>query len=206
MVCSSHRPTMRERRAASKQRAFTLVELMVVVAIIAVLAMIAVVAYRKIINSSHVAEATHMISAIRVAQEAYHSETQMYANPSASLTGTPYPDATGQPKGDHKTAWGAACSQNCGATTWIDLNVHVDGPVMFGYTTVGGVAGQAPNPASLSVNGNSVALPAKATSDWFLIGATCDVDSAGGTNWGSGNTSAYGTSFTNEVWVSFEGQ
>lgn len=178
---------------------------MVVVAIIAVLAVIAVVAYRKVINSSHVAEATHMVQAIRVAQEAYHSETQSYANPSASLTGAPYPDTNATPKGDHVTAWGAACNSNCGPDTWTALNVHVDGPVMFGYTTVAGVAGQTPN-ASISINGNAITLPARPPSDWFLIGATCDVDMAGGTNWGAGNTSVYGTSFTNELWIANEGQ
>jgi type IV pilus assembly protein PilA len=196
---------MRGRRAKSARRAFTLVELMVVVAIIAVLAVLAIVAYRKIINSSHVAEATHMIQAIRVAQEAYHSETQSYANPSGSLTGAPYPDASGTPSILRKTAWGAACNSNCGADTWAALNVHVDGPVMFGYTSVSGVAGQTPN-ATISIGGNAVNLPAKPNSDWFLIGATCDVDGTGGTNWGAGNTSVYGTSFTNELWIANEGQ
>src|SRR5581483_6496536 len=64
---------------ARRERGFTLIELMAVVVIIGVLSMLAVLGYRKIVTSSHVTEATSMVNSIRVAQEAYHAETQMYA-------------------------------------------------------------------------------------------------------------------------------
>jgi Tfp pilus assembly major pilin PilA len=178
---------------------------MVVIGIVAVLSVIAVVAYRKIVNSSHVSEATHLVSAIRTAQEAYHAETQIYANVSTSLQGDPYPNAS--PAFGTKTGWGAGCNSNCNnSPTWTDLNVHVDGPVMFGYTTVSGVAGQPTTPASVKVNGVTAAFPSKPTNDWYIIGATCDVDGSGANNWNSNNTNVYASSFTNDVWIDNDGQ
>src|SRR5580700_12320022 len=67
------------RVARRRSRGFTLIELMIVVAIIGVLSLLAVVGYRKLIQTSHVTEATGMVQNIRIAQEAYHSETQQYA-------------------------------------------------------------------------------------------------------------------------------
>lgn len=186
-----------------KSRGFTLVELMVVIAIVAVLAVIAIVAYRSILNSSKVSEAQQMVNAIRAAQEAYHAETLTYADVSASSTST-YPATT---PGQFKTQWGGACGSACNAAPqWVDLGVHVDGPVQFGYVTKAGAAGVAPTPASVSVNGKTVTLPVKPSTDWFFIGATADLDGKGGTLFGSGNTNVYSTSWSNEVWVDNDGQ
>jgi len=74
--------------ATRQNRGFTLVEMMIVVVIIGVLATLAVLGYRQIIQASHVSEATNMVQNIRVAQEAYHSETQQYASVSASIPTT----------------------------------------------------------------------------------------------------------------------
>jgi type IV pilus assembly protein PilA len=181
---------------ARGSRAFTLVEMMIVVAIVGVLAVLAVVGYRQLIRSSHVSEATGMVQSIRVAQEGYHSETQQYANVSTSLTAY-YPQA---PSYGVVTAWGGTCS-NCTAVTWSALPVHVDGPVMFGYATVAGIAGAAPVPASVTVNGSPLVFPTAPTTDWYLIAAEGDLDGSS-----TNNTHVYATSWSNQVWVDSEGQ
>ena len=176
-------------------RGFSLVELMVVVAIVAVLALIATVTYRRLIASSRTAEALQMVHAIRAAQEAYHAETLRYANVSPDLT-TTYPAAA---PGAFVTAWGAPCTSCNANVSWATLSVHVDGPVAYGYATTAGVAGTAPNPASVTVNGQAVAFPTPSPTDWFVIGATGD------TNGDGIPCNVYGMSWTNDVFVSGEG-
>jgi len=181
-----------------RSRGFTLIELMIVVAIVGVLATLAVVGYRALVQSSHVSEATGMVQSIRVAQEGYHSETQQYANVSNSLTAY-YPKA---PQHLMFTAWGGPCS-NCGGVAWAALPVHVDGPVMFGYATVAGLAGNAPVPAQVDVNGSPLVFPVAPTTDWYIIAACADLD---GNAVEPNNTHVYGTSWTNQIFVDREGQ
>jgi len=187
-------------RTRALRRGFTLVELMIVVVIVAILATLAVVGYRKMVLASHVSEATGMVQNIRVAQEEYFSETRQYANVSTTLT-TWYPQ-TSPAYNTGVTGWGAACGGACNANMdWSQLPVHVDGPVMFGYATVAGPPGQAPVPASVVVNGQTVAFPSSPQTDWFIVAATCDLDSNG-----PPNTSVYTTSWQNSMLVDQEGQ
>ena len=141
-----------------------------------------------------------MVQGIRVAQESYHSETQQYASISgtldtgASATGHYYPLAS--PNGTQVTAWGATCGSVCNANMdWSLLPLHVDGPVMFGYETVAGVPGP-PTPTSVFVNGQTVQFPAQSATDWFIVGAGCDLDGIAATV-----THVYTTSWTNQVLV-----
>src|SRR5260370_7461193 len=114
------------------RRGFTLVEMMIVVVIVGVLATLAVVGYRKLVNSSHVSEATNMVQNIRLAQEAYHSETQQYANISknfpagASPTTGLYP---AHPKNAIQTPSGAPSAPLCGSNAdWKMMPLHGDAP------------------------------------------------------------------------------
>jgi type IV pilus assembly protein PilA len=179
-----------------RQRGFTLIELMIVVVIVGILATLAVVGYRKLVTSSHVTEATGMVSNIRIAQESYHSETQQYANVSLALNDY-YPQA---PVYQQVTAWGGPHA-NAGVP-WSALPVHVDGPVMFGYATVAGIAGSAP-PGAVTVNGTALTFPANPTTDWYVIAACADLD---GDPVEPDNTHVYATSWTNQVFVDREGQ
>jgi type IV pilus assembly protein PilA len=176
-------------------RAFTLVELMIVVAIVGILSLLAVVGYRKLVQSSHVSEATGMVQNIRVAQEAYHSETQAYADVSATLASY-YPAA---PIFQTVTAWGGPCG-NCPGVQWSALPVHVDGPVMFGYATKAGVAGAAiPVPANIA----NLVFPATLTTDWYVISADGDLD---GNAVEPNNTHVVGVSWSNQIIVDRDGQ
>jgi type IV pilus assembly protein PilA len=178
-------------------RGFTLVELMTVVVIVGVLAMLAVFGYRRLIQSSHVTEATGMVQNIRLAQEAYHSETQQYADVSKDITIADYPAA---PRANIRTGWGAACATSCkSGMSWALLPIHVDGPVLFGYATTAGFAGNAVSPATLGVDMH-ITMPAVAPTDWYLIAAEGDLDSDP-----TKNTHVYATSFTNQVFVDDDG-
>jgi hypothetical protein len=156
-----------------------------------------------------------MINAIRVAQESYHAETGLYADISGAghVAVTPAGGGAGQctnnsymypstAPGAFKAGWGAACGGACPNTgiDWTSIPLHVDGPVMYGYTTTAGLAGTTPAAVTMvGKNGNySISAGAQPT-EWFLVGACGDPD-------GDGITSSYlGASFTNEVYESNEG-
>jgi prepilin-type N-terminal cleavage/methylation domain-containing protein len=182
-------------RHRSTTEGFTLIELMVVVVIIGVLSMLAVVGYRKLIQESHISEATNMVQNIRVAQEAYHSETQVYANISTAIQdGVSYPSAT--PTSNFVTAWGGPCGNCNTGWDWSQLPLHVDGPVMFGYETVSGAAGSAVLPLSVVASGQTISFASPSPTDWFIIAAICDLDTSN-----AAKTHVYTSSWSNQVWV-----
>jgi type IV pilus assembly protein PilA len=187
------------------ERGFTLIELMIVIVIVGVLAVLAVVGYRKLVLSAHTSEATGMIQSIRTAQEAYHAETQTYVSTCLSVTpgGCLYPNVT---PSNVKTGWGGGISGPCPAlpaasiNCWSALPLHVDSAVMYGYATMGGVAGNVAFPALPLINGSAIGMPAAAPMDWYFIGAMGDVDANGVF------TTVIGSSFTNDLFIDKEGE
>lgn len=122
-----------------RERGVTLVEVAVAVVIIGILAVIAVVAYRRHIAATRTAEATNMITNIRGGQEAHKAEKGVYAHVSSNITAF-YPSAT---PGAKVTQWGGPCTTCAGGDIhgWNKINVHADGPVIFGYATTAGIGG-----------------------------------------------------------------
>lgn len=190
------RRLLNPRSVARHQRGFTLVELMVVVVIVSVLATLAVLGFRKIVTSSHVTEATSMVSNIRVAQEAYHSETQLYANCMTDLKSHWYPAKSTY---GVVTQWGGPCG---GACIDVDhdiskvLPVHADGPVLFGYATIAGVAAATPNQIDNNCGLSGLNSP---LTDYYAVAAEADLDGAQGT------TDVCAFSWTNQIIVANEG-
>jgi prepilin-type N-terminal cleavage/methylation domain-containing protein len=190
--------------ARRTEHGFTLIELMVVVVIVGVLSLLAVVGYRRLVTQSHVAEGTNTVANIRVAQEAYHSETQQYANISAMSGSVPKYFPLDSPKGNVVTGWQAVtCGSQCNTgIDWTSLPLHVDGPVMFGYATVAGPAGpQSALPIqSVTINGATWGLQAPGT-DWYIVSAKCDLDSDGD----GIDTTIWTTSWVNTQLIDHEG-
>jgi type IV pilus assembly protein PilA len=192
--------SQRSGPVARQERGFTLIELLTVVVIIGVLSTLAVLGYRKMVNSSHVTEATSMVNSIRVAQEAYHAETQTYAPcmGSTAINGATnwYPAAS---QYSQTTVWGAACGSACqsGYDISVVLPVHVDGPVLFGYQTAAGVASA--TPSGNIANNCNVTFQIPAT-DYYAIGAEADLDGNPATH-----TDVCAVSYSNQLVVYNEG-
>jgi type IV pilus assembly protein PilA len=178
-------------------RGFTLIELMIVVVIVSVLAMLAVLGYRKIVNSSHVSEATTMVNNIRLAQEAYHAETQTYANCSPDLTSKTswYPAASSY---TILTPWGAACTQCNAGYDMSTLPVHVDGPLLFGYATIAGTASTTQK--TITTNCGTDNTLKNPVIDWFAVAAEADLDGNP-----ANTTDVCAFSWTNQILVYNEG-
>lgn len=153
----------------SRERGFTLAELMVTVAIVGVLAVIGVASFRSEIGASKTNEAAAVIQAIRAAQEAYRSENQSYLNVSSAAD-------SWYPKDDFtsKLSW-TPNEDYSDHERWALLGASVAQPVIFRFLVNAGGAGSTfPTPTV------GITLPTSITTardePWYLIQARADAD------------------------------
>jgi type IV pilus assembly protein PilA len=181
---------MKDRRQRSRERGFTLAELMAVVVIVAVLATLAVIGVRKYIYAAKSSEAVNMIGSIESAEEAFKDETFAYLDVSGNLTSY-YPMTT---PGRVKYAWDNPSGYHY--SDWQELGVKTNEPVQFGYAVKAGATGDAvPQP------GTSKPFTWPTTTEpWFVVKAVGDQN-------GDGVQSIFvGSSFTSEIYSENESQ
>lgn len=130
-------------------------------------------------------EAFAMVREIQIAQEAYRAETGAYANVSVALAANQatrhealYPSSPSEPNARSRL-WNVPCPASvCKAgSDWAMLPVHVDAPVVFGYSTIAGRAGERPV-ADVTLGGKRVQWPVPER-DWYIVTAVGDPSGSG---------------------------
>jgi type IV pilus assembly protein PilA len=119
------------------------------------------------------AEVKTVVAGIRIAEEAYRSETLQYRGCSASLTDW-YPAAPN----DRKRAWDNAAG-DAKHDCFMQLNVQTDGPVQFGYALMAGVAPQPDAIPNVAYCNGWAAAQATVVGPWFVVQAAGDQDADG---------------------------
>jgi prepilin-type N-terminal cleavage/methylation domain-containing protein len=153
---------------SSRQRGFTLIELMIVVAIIAILAAVVVPSFLKESSKAkHQSEVNSMFSELTVKLEQYKMESSTGAYLVAAECPASGPDKTGY---DFTTA----CLTS--GSAWSNLRVSPPSSKMYcSYEITVGASTDTPSPPS------GFTMTAPATAWWYAV-ATCDMDASGGTN------------------------
>ncbi len=154
----------------TRERGFTLLELMVTVAVIAILAGIAVPMFSKESRKSKAqSEVGAVMDELAVREEQYKSENGVY------LTTTACPPAT-SPQGTTvaSLSTGTGCLVSTGA--WLaSLRVRLDVATLYcTYTITAGSGAGTTNPSGFSFT--------SPVTGWFYIIATCDTDGVAATN------------------------
>lgn len=159
---------------AVRARGFSLAELMGVICIIGVVAALALGGFKRHVNASKTSEATMVLQAIRVAEESYRAENQVYLN----VTSERGPNAGWFPNGGIYNQKGPfADPAHEDAERWDRLNPRVDRPVEFGYKANAGMAGDVATMPQLLTNDfqlpNATNPP---TEPWYVLQARATFD------------------------------
>ena len=176
--------------ARSRERGFTLVELMIVVAIVGVLAAVGVFLLNKHMFASKSVEASAMIQSIRAAEERYRAENQTYLDVSTEMNSWYPMDTPGRDK------WAWINDKGNDHDKWRLLNATAPGPVQFGYAVKADVAGTTPPP--LETKSQPAWKPSN--EPWYLIQAKANAD--------GDDDYAYfaASSYSGEIYIENEGE
>ena len=157
------------RRGGSRERGFTLAELMAVVAITGILATIAITAFHRRANESDVAAAKIVLKAIAVAEEHYRAENQVYYDVSSPGDQGWYPQKTISAN-QRMSFWKSGTDAE--TTRWRTLAPDIRQQVGFGFKANAGLPSTAP-----VLDTADIVLPANgAVEPWYLIQARTDAD------------------------------
>lgn len=152
---------MRRLKARRRERAFTLIELMIVVVIIAILGVLAVNIYRRYANKAKTSEAMVVLGKIKARQEAYKAEFHRYADYRTGGSGSAmsyFPAASSLKMGE-KTPLGTV------PTAWRELGLNLQmKAVYFQYGFLSDAGG---NPSEVTLG--EVALTGEG--NWFIARA-----------------------------------
>lgn len=123
-----------------RARGFTLTELMIVIVIVGIVATLAIEGFKGHVDASKTSEATMVLQAIRVAEETYRAENQVYLNVTSELGKDEgwFPRASVD---NQKIVFASDTHED--RERWRRLNPRVDRPVAFGYKAHAGMAGDA---------------------------------------------------------------
>jgi prepilin-type N-terminal cleavage/methylation domain-containing protein len=129
----------------TRQRGFTLMELMTVVVIVGVLSAMAIPTFTDYLYKSRAIEATEFLGVIRLREEAYRSEFGAYCPTLPTASGPTLLTSLGTASnlnpattpGRNAAAWNPT-------TEWRQLGATPSGPVRFGYGVVAGDPGNPP--------------------------------------------------------------
>ena len=184
----------------TRDRGYSLIEIVAVVVIVGILSVLGIVGYRKWVTFARINEATNLVSNMRSAEEAFKSENGGYLQVSKAFAGTStsaptcdYPAAT---PGAFKTQWGADCPASIcvDPKSWRKLAVSPTGTVMYGYA-VYATNNPAEVPNNILVNGQTQAITALKGAPWYVVEADGDPTGSGV------YTKIFATSGNNELFL-----
>jgi prepilin-type N-terminal cleavage/methylation domain-containing protein len=154
---------------ASRERGFTLIEVMIVVALIAVLAAMVIPSFfTEAQRSKSDAEVSAMFAELRIREESYKVERGTYLS-----TGTGETDGfPASPTNAPQTIQGSL------PTEWVQLRFAPPQPSVYcSYVAIAGDADDTPG-----TEAQSFGMPADPAVSWYYLLATCDMDGNTGTN------------------------
>jgi prepilin-type N-terminal cleavage/methylation domain-containing protein len=167
-------PLQRERAMPSRDRGFTLLELMFAVAVLGILVSIAVVAYTRNVRKVRSGEVVQIFGELKMRQDVWHAENGSYLPLCPSPSGATGADC---PEGQYWPAslpgGGKAMDATDPPARWRQARVSIPSGSLYCQYSV--VAGKANSSANIGEVG-SILFPTAPVRNWYYLMAQCDWD------------------------------